>query len=97
LNAQHEPGQTAGADDRQEPVPARPEEPRALVDEQRRLTAQLLVLTAQLRALDHQPLDASHNPKTYLLAILQEQVRVLRQARALDADVRRLFVGQARS
>jgi hypothetical protein len=73
-------------------VPTRREEQYALLDEHRRLTAQLWALTERFHTPDFELVDASLDRRTRLLAILQDELEVLRRARALDADIRRLFL-----
>ena len=99
---------TAEADDQQTARPIAPpatpetrqrraarvrrEEQYALLDEHRRLTAQLQALNERFHSLELELLVASQDRRLRLLAILEDEMEVLHQARELDADIRRLFV-----
>ncbi len=75
-----------------EPVPTRQEERQTLLDEHRYLTARLQALNERFRTLDAEPFASEQDRQARFLALLNEELAVLRQARELDGDIRRLFL-----
>ena len=102
---------TAEADDQQTAQPTAPpatsvtrrrrtirvrrEEQYALLDEHRRLTAQLQALNERFHALELELVESSRERRERLLVILEDEMLLLREARALDADIRRVFLDEA--
>jgi hypothetical protein len=77
------------------PAHTRQEEQRALLDTHRGLTAQLQALNERFHALDAGPYADEQERQARLLAILDDELEVLRQARELDGDIHRLFLDEA--
>lgn len=75
-----------------EPVPTRQEERQNLLDQHRYLTARLQALNERFHTLDAEPFASEQERQARFLALLDEELAMLRQARELDGDIRRLFL-----
>ena len=87
-----DPSETAATERQSVQGLSRREEQYALLDKHRQLTAQLQALNERFHSLELELLVASQDRRLRLLAILEDEMEVLHQARELDADIRRLFV-----